>query len=225
MELRGCLFAHEWILGEGVGIGVQHVQIATDSQYVCDSYVNSMYWSQDDWCNRDGREMLNVDLWKALLRIRRKIGGRPRIEVIKIPRVSCPLAIKVDEGAKLAAQSPYHVDGGYKPGKVGRSRNNNTRAAKLYPAAGEEVIVLVYKTEPVRRLVQTVKFQTFSEEKHDFFDKFWARAENMIGSALHRGNVYRVRVNDEPGNPRIVEILESWKRKDFVASLATVTSQ
>ena len=58
--------------------------------------------------------------------------------------------------------------------------------------------------------------------KQDFFDKFWARAENMIGSALHRGNVYRVRMNDEPGNPRILEILDSWKRKDSVATLAAV---
>jgi len=224
MELRACLFAHEWIQAQGTDLKVQHVQVFTDSQYVCKSYSSSVWWSKNDWCNLDDREMLNVDLWKELLRIRRKIRGHPRVEVIQIPRNSCPLAIKVDEGAKRAAESPQYEDIGYKPGKIGRARSKNTKAAKPYPAAGEEIAICVYKTESTRRGVQAIKFQTYCEEQHDFFEKFWARANDFIGSSLHRGNVYRVRMNDEPGNPRIVEILESWTRKDFVSTLATVTT-
>ncbi len=68
-----------WILAaDGTELEVQQVQIATDSQYVCESYGNSVYWSRNDWCNSDGREMLNADLWKELLRIRKKNAGRPR---------------------------------------------------------------------------------------------------------------------------------------------------
>jgi ribonuclease HI len=218
MELRAVLFAHEWVLGGCDGSEVQHVQIASDSKYVCENYGRSQYWAGDDWCNRDGREMLNVDLWKELLRIRRKISGRPRVEVMKIDRRSCQLAKNVDDGAKLAARSPQHTDGGFRPGKVGRSRNNNNKAAALYPAAGEEIIICVYKTEPTRRGVQTVRFQTYSEEKRDFFEKFYARADYLIGNSLHRGHAFQVRMNAEPRNPRIVEIIAELNKAELVGT-------
>jgi ribonuclease HI len=216
MEIRACLFAHEWILGDGAEMDVQHVQIATDSQYVCDGYVRSVYWTQNDWCNPDGREILNADLWKELLKVRRKIAGRPRIEIVKIPRRSCKLAKSVDDGAKLAAKSPQYRDEGFKEGKVGRSRNNDQKAAKLYPAAGEEIVIFVYKTESIRRGVQAVRFQIYSEEKRDFFDKFSARTDDAIGNSLHRGNVFRVRMNDEPANPRIVAILAVLEKSELI---------
>jgi ribonuclease HI len=38
MELRARPFAHEWILDQGDGLGVQHVQIVTDSRYVYENY-------------------------------------------------------------------------------------------------------------------------------------------------------------------------------------------
>lgn len=225
MEVRACLFAHEWILGDGAEMDVQHVQIATDSRYLCESYVRSVYWAQNDWCNTDGREVLNVDLWKELLRLRRKIAGRPRIEIVKIPRRSCELARSVDDGAKLAAKSPQYTDDGFKEGKVGRSRNNDKKAARLYPAAGEELIILVYKTESNRRGVQTIRFQTYSEGKRDFFDKFSARTDDAIGNSLHRGNVFRVRMNDEPSNPRIVAIIAVLEKSELMLRPSTIASE
>jgi ribonuclease HI len=218
MELRGILFAHEWILEGCDGADVQHVQIASDSQYVCDGYRLSLYWSQQDWCNSDGREILNVDLWKELLRIRRRIGGRPRVEMLKIARRSCQLAKNVDDGAKLASRSPQYADDGFRPGKVGRSKNNNRKAAALYPAAGEEITIFVYKTESNRRGVQTVRFQTYSEERKDFFDKFYARTDETIGNSLHRGNAFRVRMNADPRNPRVLEIVTVLNKAEWIVT-------
>src|SRR5580704_10893536 len=216
MELRGCLFAHEWIVERGENIKAQHVQIFSDSQYVCRSYASSLWWSTNDWCNSAGREVLNADLWKELVRIRRKMRGRPRVEMLQIPRRSCPLAIKVDTGAKSAAQSPQYDDVGFRPGKIGRSRNNVKKAPKLYPAAGGEIISFVYKSGALRRGVQTIRFQTYCEERRDFFDKFWAMTDEVIGNSLHRGNFYRVRMNDEAANPRILEILATLEKSDVI---------
>src|SRR5277367_4028592 len=146
MELRACLFAHEWILEQGDEIGVQHVQIVTDSQYVHENYNRAIYWAQNDWRNSHERELGNVDLWKDLLRVRRRIK-RVRVATVQIPRRSSDILIKVDNAAKAAARSPMHEDYGYQPGKVGRSRNRSPKAAKRYPATGEQLIIYVYRTQ------------------------------------------------------------------------------
>ena len=48
------------------------------------------------------------------------------------------------------------------------------------------------------------------------------QADDAIGSSLHRGNVFRVRMNDDPANPRIVEILATLKKSDLIRPRATV---
>jgi len=48
MELTACLFAHEWILDQGDGLGVQHVQVVTDSKYVYENYNRSIGWRETD---------------------------------------------------------------------------------------------------------------------------------------------------------------------------------
>jgi ribonuclease HI len=220
MEIRACLAAHEWIFERGDAIGVQHVEIVTDSKYVSDGYRNSVYWYQSDWCNAAGREMENVDLWKDVLRLRRKLKGRPRIEVILIPRCSTEIAKRVDRDAKAAARAPHFEDSGYRPGKIGRSRHSDGKAARMYPADGQEIIIMVYNTRPNRKGVQTIKFQIYSEEKRDFFEKFWARGEDRVGNSLHRGNCYLVKMNDLPANPRIMQILATLDKSELIGHVA-----
>jgi ribonuclease HI len=80
MELRACVFAHEWILEQGEDLSVQHVQIVTDSKYVFNNYHRVVGWSTNGWWNVHGRPLENIDLWKDLLRVRRKLGFRIRVE-------------------------------------------------------------------------------------------------------------------------------------------------
>jgi ribonuclease HI len=220
MELRACLFAHEWILEQGDDIGVQHVQIVTDSKYVCEGYRCSLNWSQNDWRTLHGRAAENVDLWKQVLRLRKKLGGRPRVEVVKIDRCSSEIATFVDRDAKAAAKSPQFKDDGYKPGKIGRTRNNSGKAAKMYATTKREVIILIYRTKIVTRDTQKVVFQTYCESRRDFFDKYWAQADNAIANSLHRGNVFLVRMNDQPQNPRILSILASLDKNELIGKPA-----
>jgi ribonuclease HI len=208
MELRACLFAHEWILQQGDELGVQHVQVVTDSKYVYENYNRSIGWSRNAWCNFHERPVDNSDLWKDLLRTRRKLGFPLRVEVKLIAGKSTPITKAVDRAAKTASTLPSRVDRGFQSGKIGRSRSNSGKAARMFPAGGEELVIRVYQTSSVRRDVQKIKFQTFSEEKQDFFDKYMAYAQPVIGNALHRQNVYRVRMNDVPLYPRIEEIVE-----------------
>jgi ribonuclease HI len=213
MELRACLFAHEWIFAQGESLEVQHVQIVTDSKYVFENYNRCISWSRNGWRNLHESPVENIDLWKQLLRVRRKIGFRFRVEMKLIAGKSTPITKQVDRDAKAAARKPARRDSGFRTGKVGKSINNPGKAAVIFPAAGGEVEIRVYHTLFVNRHTQKIKFQTYSPTKLDFFEKYFAYAEPVIGNSLHRQHVYRVRMNNLPKNPRIEEILEELPAK------------
>src|ERR1700730_12918915 len=151
MDLRACVFAHEWILEQGENVGVQHVQIVTDSRYVSENYQRAAGWSTNAWRNVHGRPLENVDLWKDLLRVRRKLGFRVRVEVKLVAGKSTPITKMVDQEAKAAAARPTEVDRGFRSGKIGRAKSNIGKAAKLFPAAGQEISIRVYQTMTIRR--------------------------------------------------------------------------
>lgn len=215
MELRACVFAHEWIFEQGDELRVQHVQIVTDSTYVFENYNRSIGWSKNRWCNLYERPLENVDLWKDLLRIRRKLGFRLRVEMKLIEGKSTPITKAVDRDAKMASTLPSRVDHGFRSGKIGRSRNNTGKAARMFLASGQEVPIRIYQTVTIRRNEQKVKFQTYSGEKKDFFEKFMVYADASVGNDLHRQHIYIVRMNCDPHYPKIIEIVAEVKESDL----------
>lgn len=220
MELCACVFAHEWILEQGEDVGVQHVQIVTDSKYVFENYPRAAGWSTNGWRNAHGRPLENVDLWKDLLRLRRKLGFRIRVEVKLIAGKSIPITKMVDRDAKAAAALPSRVDRGFRSGKIGRAKSNTGKAAKLFPAAGQEITIRVYQTMTIRREEQKVKFQLYSEQEKDFIEKFVAYADAALGNELHRQHAYIIRMNDVAEYPRILEIVGEVKEADLVVASA-----
>ena len=218
MELGACVFAHEWVLEKGESLGVQHVQVVTDSKYVFENYPRAAGWSTNGWRNMHGRPLENIDLWKDLLRVRRKLGFRVRVEVKLIVGKSTPITKVVDKDAKAAAALPTEVDRGFRSGKIGRAKNNRGKAAKLFPAGGQEITIRVYQTTTIRRGEQKVKFQLYSIEAKDFVEKFVAYADAALGNELHRQHAYIVRVNHVPQYPRILEIIGEVKEADLVVT-------
>jgi len=211
MELLACIFAQEWILEEIeylVAKEVQYVQIVTDSKYVYENYNRSIGWSKNGWRNFQERPLDNTDLWKDLLRTRKKLGGRVRVEVKLIAGKSSPITKSVDREAKIAAANPTKPDHGFQAGKIGRSKNNTGRAAKMFASAGGKLLIRIYKTERVRKNIQKIRFQTFSEERQDFFEKYFAYSDDTIGNMLHRQHKYLVQMNSLPKYPCIEEICE-----------------
>src|SRR5260370_7055138 len=118
MELRACVFAHEWILEQGEDVGVQHVQIVTDSKYVFENYQRAAGWSTNGWRNVHGRPLENIDLWKDLLRVRRKLGFRVRMEVKLIAGKSTLVTKMVDREAKPPSPRPPKSDKTFRPRKI-----------------------------------------------------------------------------------------------------------
>jgi len=219
MELKAAIFAHQWVRDEGIALGVQRFQVVTDSKYVFENYNRAVQWSQNGWRNIHGRQLENKDLWKEMLSIRRAL--RVRVDVEWTKGKKSPILKAVDRSAKGAAAMPVRVDWGFRSGKIGRSKNNIKQAASIFPATGQEVIIRVYQTVSTRR-EHKVKFQLYSEEKKDFFEKFMAYSDVQLGNDLHRQNVYLVRMNNVPQYPRIEEILVELKEADLVPQNVSV---
>lgn len=219
MELRACIFAHEWALDNVDELRVQRIQVFTDSTYVFNGYAWVLRWSQNDYCNSDGRPIKSDDLWKDLMRVRRKLAPRVRIEVKLIEGKSSPITKLVDKEAKAAGLQPSEVDWGFPKGKIGRPKNNSKKAARLFPAAGQEVILRIYKSGMARRGLQIFRFEMYDEPRKDFFEKFEAYADSAIGDRLHRQHVYLVRMNSVLRFPKILEILKELKESELMSPI------
>jgi len=206
MELRACIFAHEWVFENAEVLRIHRVQIFTDSMYVYKGYGWMTEWSKRHYCSSEGRPIKNDPLWRDLMRLRKKL--RIPVEVKWVQGKSTPATKQVDKDVKAAGLTPSHVDYGFRTGKIGRSKNAVKRGAQLYPAAGQVTILRVYHSVMARRGIELFKVQEFDEGRKDFFDKFDVYVDAAIGCELHRQHCYRVRMNDAPRYPKILEIIE-----------------
>lgn len=219
MELRACIFAHEWVLESAANLRVQRVQIFTDSKYVYDGYSWMIGWSQRDYCSAYGRPIKSESLWRDLMRLRKKM--RIRVEVCLVQGKSSSITKQIDRDAKTAGLSPIFVDRGFQKGKIGRPKNNSKRAAKPFPAGGQTIVIRPYKSDMARRDIQLFKFELWNDREGMFFDKFEAYTSNEIGNELHRQKVFRVRMNDIPRFPQILEILAKFTEAEWLSQVGT----
>lgn len=68
MELLACIRALEYARKYSLVAGFDKVIIWTDSLYVADNYLKSIFeWPNSKWCTRDGRPVLNAQHWKTWL--------------------------------------------------------------------------------------------------------------------------------------------------------------
>src|SRR3954464_8321034 len=74
MELLACVTAMEYVRDNV--LGVQRVQIVTDSRYVHDNIPRAERWRHDHWKNRYGRPIENAALWQRFLSVRQKLRIR-----------------------------------------------------------------------------------------------------------------------------------------------------
>jgi ribonuclease HI len=210
MELRACIWTHEWVHENASALGVNRFQIITDSQYVYRFWRMAEQWRRNRWRLVDGRPAENADLWKELLSIRSKLRIRTDIEWCKGKKSAITKA--VDKAAKQAAKQPSEVDRGFRSGKVGRTRTKVAGAAILFTAAGQKADVLVYQTGAYSRAggENKIKFQVFSKSKNDFDGKYAAYAAPEIGALLHRGRAYSVQFNSDQKYPKIIAIIKEF---------------
>lgn len=210
MELRGCIEALKIIQKNQVEWKkkAKRIRIITDSLYVY-SHINiAQFWKNNGWKNKDGRPILNDDLWDEFLKMRPKA---PAEFFWQKGKTTNQLKI-VDDLAKKAVDDPIkHKDIGYIEGNVSRAKLPR-EAALLYPAMGQEEIIRVYK---YRRANHTssdhiISFELFDFDENVYTGKYCAHAtEQQKIKFISRNQWYKVKFNNNKAHPKFEEI-EDW---------------
>lgn len=206
MELSAVIAAMEWVNRRGVGLDYGRVQIFSDSQYVVNGHRSATFWQKAGWRNADGRPIENPDLWKRFLSLRAKAGTR--IDICKVVNKSTSLLKHVDKLAKAAAKThPPRVDRGLIVGKIGKAKIRGT--ATMYAAAGQTIVIRVVHSKTAGRTPENrFVFEIFDESTQTYISKHHAYCTPEIGARLHRQRGFRVRMNDNPKYPQILEVIE-----------------
>lgn len=206
MELMACIEALKWVRRNSPWDGVTCVIVVTDSRYVREFIGLAPVWKRNGWRNREGQPILNADLWDDLLKARAKC--RLRIDFVWEPGKTTEIGNRVDKLSKAAAKrGGTDRDIGYKPGAACRSMVRGG-VALPYPARGQVAVLRPYAKKPVLKGEEKISFNMFDETTQTYESKFYAFTTPVISYELHRWHGYRVRFNDNPKYPQILERIE-----------------
>lgn len=205
MELMACIKALEWVRKNKPWRDVTFVQIVTDSKYVADNIgYRAWAWKKNKWRNQHGEPKENSDLWKKALSARQKAGMR--IEFIQTKGKKSEILRRVDKTAKQARDTGMEVDRGFHSGTISRSMVKG--AAKRFPASGQLALIRPYRKKLMRSTEEKLRFDTLSEDGQNYVASFYAFATTVLAAELHRQHGYKVRFNDDPNYPQILECIE-----------------
>lgn len=206
MELMACIKALKWVRENRPWSDVTAIQIVTDSMYVTDNIHRARDWKKNKWRNRFERPMANDDLWNDLLAAHTRTGIW--VDFVWQPGKKSEIAKIVDKAAKAAAKrGGIDKDRGYRPGAVCRSLVKGG-PAQPYPARGQSAVIRPYVKKIMFQGENRISFNIFVEDRRSFEAKYYAFATPATAAELHRGHGYRVRFNDDPNYPQILEHIE-----------------
>jgi ribonuclease HI len=205
MELQACIEALQMLRRGRTDVPIEKfdkILIHTDSQYVVNYHKSALFeWQSNHWTTRDGVPVVNARLWNELIREMHKAGKRVEFTWVKGHKDS-PHNKAVDklakQSAKLALRDPLHVEA------VRRKRSTLTVQPGCVPVRGQEMAIRIIDWRSLRRR----GLCRYRYEVVDHGDASFGKIDFIYSDAdLRAGHMYQVRVNDDPKNPRIVEIL------------------
>lgn len=207
MELLACIHAVRWVCENSPSWPtVARIQIITDSKYVKDGVTYSQEWRKNGWNNRHGEPMENSDLWKELHRLQTR--ARIRVDFVWMHDKESPILLRVHHDAKAAAKrGGTYIDTGFNPGWVTRSMVKGS--ATRFQAAGQSAMVRPYRKKRMKNGEWKIRFDVISEDGQSYVQSCYAYAVSELAlGELHSQNGYRVRFDDNPKHPQILQMIE-----------------
>jgi len=208
MELYACI--------EGIKQAIRHpafsisdrIAIHTDSRYVSENYRRAIYeWPRRKWLNAYGKPVENVELWKKLTAMLKALDrNRKRFAFYwveghsrdKHNRAADRLA---KESARKAVNSPLSIV------KVRKKRSSRSVEPGCVPMQGQTLSIRIITEYNLRaqRLFK-YRYEVVAEDSPHLGKIDFAYSEQNI--MLRATHCYSVKFNDNPKNPRIVEVIE-----------------
>jgi ribonuclease HI len=205
MELCACIRALEYVADQGIAIGVQRVQIITDSLYVFNGSKNAHHWRAAAWRNHAGRPIKNAGLWKKFLSV--QVRWKVRTDILWRKGKKSSILRSVDRAAKEAGKAPTKTDRGFRSGKVGRSKVHGG-SSTLFPAAGQSALIRIYKSALIRKTEHKIYFDLGEDAEH-FASKHTAYVPETMSVDFRRRHGYLVKFNNDPKYPMVVQFLSA----------------
>jgi ribonuclease HI len=205
MELLACIRALEYVRDKAASIGVERVQVFTDSKYVSDNQNMPAIWRRLGWKTRFGKPVENSDLWRRFLTVR--LQGKVRVDIGWCKGKKSPILKSVDKSAKAVGKLPSKPDRGFRSGKVGKSQKPGM-ASSPFPAKGQAQVIRIYKSSLIGKSGHKIYFDVFDEQSGEYHEKCTCYVPDSFINELHRGHVYRVKFNADDKCPMVLAIVE-----------------
>lgn len=181
------------------------IVIKTDATYVANNFSNAVYyWSRNGWQTRDGKPVDNAPQWKEFVRlvVLAQKRGKP-VTIVRVPGKKSPRTKAVDKLAKASAKQASERQ--LVPSEVRRKKTDQPVETGNVPMRGQLMTINIFKSE-YQRLHRLTKYwySVVSKSSPDY------GKASIIYSELHdlRRRTYRVRVNHDTRNPRVVKAFE-----------------
>lgn len=210
MELQACIEALRLTRKGKTEVPADRydrILIHSDSRYVVDNVKTALYsWQSNGWQTRDGAPVENAKLWDQLVAEIFKAGKRVEFTWVKGHKDSehNKAADRLaKQSAQMAINEPLHV------GVVRRKVTNQHVVRGSIVPAGQLILIHVIEDRFLpRQKVTRYRYEVTSKSSPDFGKIDFAYSDLIMKSGHH----YRVRLNTEPKNPRIAEVLEEVDR-------------
>jgi ribonuclease HI len=201
MELQACIEALEEASDRGLASSIGKIVVHTDSQYVVGNLNQAKFtWPKQRWMTRQGTPVLNVDLWKRLVRAIKNAGRRVDFEWVQGHSKDLHNRA-VDKMAKGSARSTL------KPALSVVSVRKKWTAESVSIGSvrmlGQRLSIRVITCEWLhQQRLWKLKYEVISAGS-----PFVGKVDIMYAtSVLADGHSYFVQVNQDTANPRTVRV-------------------
>ena len=201
MELQACIEALEEARDRGLASSIGKIVVHTDSQYVAENVKQAIFtWPMQRWATRAGTPVLNVDLWKRLVRAIKHAGRR--VEFQWVQGHSKDLHNRaVDKMAKGSAKSTLRP--ALSVVSVRKKWTGESVSIGSVRMLGQRISIRVITCEWLhQQKLWKLKYEVISAGS-----PFLGKVDIVYATTvLADGHTYFVQVNQDTANPRIVRV-------------------
>jgi ribonuclease HI len=185
--------------------GITKIDIYTDSSYVANHLRSAIYdWPRERWRTRGGAPVLNVDLWKELVKEYKRVRQNYRVNVGwgKGHSASNPHNTRADKLAKQSARQATRTLGR----QVVFRRKTTTEITRpgRVEMLGQRLTIRIVTAEPVpgQRGISRYRYEVLSRSS-----PFYRRADFAFSDnpTLRPTHTYYVRMGTDQGYPQIIK--------------------
>jgi len=202
MELQACTIALKEASANPLFDKYRNVVIYTDCLTLIDCYLKAeRIWAHNHWLLADGFPVANTPLWKDFLKAKLKLNKQVELQKVMAHDDNIHNN-RVHQLATVSAEHPFK-----KSLQVRRMRKKYSDRFTIRGSVGVEGQTIC---------IHIIEGKYLHEHKLDWYryevinedSKYYPNLDVFVSDLpLKEGHCYEVRLNKEPKNPRVVEII------------------